>query len=204
MSRLLTRRNRSTWSAWRARGCVIAAASLEICRNVVCNVRVKLRRAVGNGRSFVDDGRQRFIGDINEVQCVPGCLACLGDNECDAFPDKTNRVDGHHRTVRHQSTGDDPVGLDVADFPDEVRTGESEAHAGGCARRREVYAGDPSMRMRRAQNRQIKGAGQVDVVYIASLPGEKLVILTPAERPADIGRRLHCFGHWVTRQKVST
>jgi len=50
----------------------------------------------------------------------------------------------------------------------------------------------------------MKRSGQVDVVYIASLPGEKLVILTPAERPADIGRRLHCFGHWVTRQKVST
>ena len=58
--------------------------------------------------------------------------------------------------------------------------------------------------MRRAQDRQLKRAGQFDVVDIAPLAGEELVILTPAERPADIGRRLHCFGHWVTRQKVST
>ena len=58
--------------------------------------------------------------------------------------------------------------------------------------------------MRRAQDRQIKRAAQFDVVDIAALAREEFVILTPAERPADIGRRLHCFGHWVTRQKVST
>jgi hypothetical protein len=58
--------------------------------------------------------------------------------------------------------------------------------------------------MWRAQYRQIKHAGQFDVVYIAPSAVEELVILTPAERPADIGRRLHCFGHWITRQKVST
>ena len=47
----------------------------------------------------------------------------------------------------------------------------------------------------------MKCARQFDVIDIAPLPGEELVILTPAERPADIGR---CFGHWITRQKVST
>ena len=60
------------------------------------------------------------------------------------------------------------------------------------------------MRMRRAQDRQIKCAGQSDVVDIAPVAGEEFVILAPAERAADISRLLHCFGHWVTRQKVST
>jgi hypothetical protein len=50
----------------------------------------------------------------------------------------------------------------------------------------------------------MKRAGQFDVVNVAPFPGQEFVILTPPERPADIGRRLHCFGHWVTHQKVST
>ena len=49
----------------------------------------------------------------------------------------------------------------------------------------------------------MKRAGQFDVVNVAPFPGQEFVILTPPERPADIGRRLHCFGHWDTRQKVS-
>jgi hypothetical protein len=47
----------------------------------------------------------------------------------------------------------------VANFSDEVSTGESEAQPGGCARPREVYPGDDCMRMWRAQYRQMKRAG---------------------------------------------
>ena len=84
---------------------------------------MQLKRAIGNGCLFVDQGRQRLIGDINQLQCVIGRLTGLGDDERDAFADEPNPVDGHHRTVGHHSTGDDPVGFDVADFPDEVSTG---------------------------------------------------------------------------------
>jgi hypothetical protein len=41
------------------------------------------------------------------------------------------------------------------------------------------------MRMRRAQDRQMKRAGQFDVVNVAPFPGQEFVILTPPERPAD-------------------
>ncbi len=50
----------------------------------------------------------------------------------------------------------------------------------------------------------MKRAGHFDVVVIAPCSDEEFAILAPAERPANIGRRLHCFGHWMTRQKVST
>ena len=106
-----------------SRRCVIAAASLEISRNVVRNIFVELRRALGNGCLFVDDGRQYLLRNINELQRVMGRLACLGNDERNAFPDNTNPVYGHHRPVRHHSTGDDPVGLDVADFSGEIGAG---------------------------------------------------------------------------------
>jgi hypothetical protein len=77
---------------------------------------VELWRAIGDGCLFVDHDGQRLIGDINEFQCVVGRLTGLGDNERDAFPDKTNPARRHHRPIRHHGTGDDPVGFDVGDF----------------------------------------------------------------------------------------
>ena len=50
----------------------------------------------------------------------------------------------------------------------------------------------------------MKCVGQFYVVDIPPFAGEEFAILASAERPANIGRRLHCFGHWVTCQKVST
>jgi hypothetical protein len=69
---------------------------------------------------LVHHSRQRFIGDINELQCAIGRLAGFGDHQRDAFPDKTNPIHGHYRAVRHYGTGNDPVGLDVSDFSAEI------------------------------------------------------------------------------------
>jgi hypothetical protein len=63
------------------------------------------------------------MGNIDELQRVVSRLAGLGDNERDAFANKPNPIDGHHRTVWHHSTGDDPVGLYVVDFSGEIGTG---------------------------------------------------------------------------------
>src|SRR4029077_20653339 len=79
-----------------------------------------------------------------------------------------------------------------------------QTHAGCSLRRRDVYPGDDRMRVQRAQDRQMKRAGQSYVVDIASLAGEEFVIFAPAERPANIGRGLHCFGHRRRLQKLST
>ena len=128
---------------------------------------MELRSAVGDGGLLVDHGRQRLIADVDALQCVIGRLARLGDNQRDAFADETNPVDGHHRAVRHDRPGHDPVGLDVADLAGEVGAGESEAHAGGGPGCRKVYASDQSVRMRRPQDRQVKHAGQSYVVDIA-------------------------------------
>src|SRR5437016_3459670 len=127
---------------------VIAAADLEVRRDIVRNVFVELRSAVAGGGLLVDHGRQRLISNINELQCVVGRLPCLGDNERDAFADETNPVDGYHRPVWYHRTRDDPVRLDIADLAGEVSTGENEAHASGGPGGRKVYASDQSVRMR--------------------------------------------------------
>src|SRR5690349_6764342 len=92
---------------------------------------MQLRSAVANGDLLVDHSGQRLISNLNELECVVGGLVRLGDDERDAFADVTNPVDGHRRPVRYHSTGDDPVGLDLAEFAGEIGTGESKAHAGG-------------------------------------------------------------------------
>ena len=116
---------------------------------------MELRCAVGNGDLFVDHGRQLFISDINEFQCVVRRLTRLGDNECDALADKTNPVDRDHRTVRHHGTGDDPVGLDAADLPGKFGPSERETNAGGGLCCRQVDVCDDRMRMRRAKDREV-------------------------------------------------
>ena len=98
-----------------------------------------------------------------------------------------------HRPVRYHGAGNDPVGFDVADFSGEIGASESEAHAFSGARCREVYPSDAGVRMRRAEDRQIKHAGQGYVVDIAPSPREEFAILSSPQRATDIGGRL--FGH---------
>src|SRR6266446_5502202 len=110
---------------------VVAAADLEVRRDIVRNVFVELRSAVAGGGLLVDHGRQRLISNINELQCVVGLFTYPAANERDAFADETNPVDGYHRPVWYHRTRDDPVRLDIADLAGEVSTGENEAHASG-------------------------------------------------------------------------
>jgi hypothetical protein len=67
---------------------VIAAANLEIRRDIVRNVFVELCRAVAGGGLLVDHGRQRLMVNFNELQCVVGRLTRLGDYQRDAFADE--------------------------------------------------------------------------------------------------------------------
>src|SRR5215469_2979412 len=161
--------------------------------SVVGDVFVKLRCAVCNGGLLVDYGRQHLVSDINELYCVVSRLTGLRGKEHDGFADKTNPVHRHYRPVRYDRTRDDPIGLDLADLVDEIRAGDSKTDTRCGARRRKVYPNDPSMRMRRAQDRQIKRARQFDVVDITSSSREKFAILSSAQRVSDIEGRL--VGH---------
>jgi hypothetical protein len=51
------------------------------------------------------------------------------------------------------------------------------------------------MRMRRPKDRQVKHAGQLYVIDIATVASDEFDILAPAERLADIGRWLLCISH---------
>ena len=58
---------------------------------------------------------------------------------------------------------------------------------GGGLCGREVDASDARRRMRRAEDREVQGAGQLDVVDVAAPPGQEPEILAAPQRPADIG-----------------
>jgi hypothetical protein len=120
---------------------------------------VQSRSGVANGGLLVGHGRQRLIGNLNALQRVIGSLTRLGDNQRDAFADEANPVDRHYRPVRHHSARYDPVRFDVGDLAGDTGAGEGEAHTGGDAGCRKVYASNAGMRMRRPEDRQAKHAG---------------------------------------------
>ena len=65
---------------------------------------------------------------------------------------------------------------------------------GAALRRGEIDLLDDGMGMRRSQHRHMQHARRLDVVGIASLAGDELEILAPAQRLADIFDR-GCFSH---------
>jgi hypothetical protein len=138
------------------RRCVIAAAGLEICRNVVWNV-VQLRCAVGNSCLFVDDGRQHLIPNINELQRVMGRLACLGNDERNAFPDKRTLSTAITRRSGTTVPGMTQLGLMLPIFPERSVPG-STRRTPGAARAPFALPAVGSRRLRHSEARRSRAA----------------------------------------------
>ena len=84
------------------------------------------------------------------------------------------------RISRHRAVGErlQPVG-------GRIRTGQDRDHARCGARRRDVDAPDPRMRVGRAHETRVRLARQVDVVAIAAVTNEEARVVLAEDRLAD-------------------
>ena len=112
--------------------------------------RVGVERLAG-----VDDGVERVVVDVDELQRVAGRVAVLGDDERHLLTLEAHLVGGQHglhvvgqrRHPRQALLG-------------QVGTGHHGLDLRMCLGRRHIDADDPGVRVRRAQDRQVQHARQ--------------------------------------------
>ena len=132
-----------------------SVAALEAVGQVARRLVPQQRRAGGERRRRIDDGRQRPVRDRDSLGGVARLLAGVGDDERDRIADMPHPVARQRRARRHDHRRDgrdlrdagqrsDPVGV-------EIGGGEDAAHSRHRARGGGVDAVDQRMRVRRAQ-----------------------------------------------------
>ena len=138
---------------------------------------VQQRRAVRNGRRGRDDGRQRLVFDLHQLQRVLGPVAVLRQHDRDRLPDIARLVGRNgkvaHRRAQRRDEGPEP-GRDL-------RPGE-QAHA-----LRRGYAPDARMGVGRAQDGGVQRARRLGQVVDEPPPAaEQRPVLNPlaARHPA--------------------
>ena len=96
-------------------------------------------------------------------------------------------VHGQRRVVGVDHVlGDRPGARQAALFVGHVAAGERGHHAGLAQRRRDVDPGDPGVRQRAAQDRQVQHAGQGDVFRPHRTAGDQPRVLLALARGADL------------------
>ena len=85
----------------RERGIRIAAGDRPGERDVRADVGMQLRRTGHRRLLGIDDGAERIVVDVDQIERVARRLARLGDDERDAVADVAHRVDGEQRMRRH-------------------------------------------------------------------------------------------------------
>jgi hypothetical protein len=157
----------------------------------------------------VDDGRERVVLDVDELQRVPCDVRALGHDAGDLLALEPHLVGGEHglRVARERG------------HPGEAVGGERLAgHDGDDARqlfcRRCIDAHDAGVRERAAQQREVQHPGQGDVFDVLTAALDEAVVLLALHAVADaadlgggragcvlLGRRhtvaLSLAAHWI-------
>ena len=161
--------------------------------------RVQLHGAVRESRLHVEHRLKRLVVHVDELERVGGGVAVAGDHarhDLAAVPDGVHR---HRRVLGDNDVrGDGPGAGQRALLRGEVGAGVGGEDPGGLAGRGHVDGGDPRVRVRAAQERDMHHAGERDVVGPVGLPGDQAGVFLPCPGLADLGRGEIGRGHAVT------
>ncbi len=94
ISRCWMMRSLTVTSALGEGGVDVAAGDGPVERLIARHVGVQLRRAVGRGLLRIDDGWQRLVVDVDQIERVLRLIAVLGDDDGDAVADVADDVGG--------------------------------------------------------------------------------------------------------------
>ncbi len=148
------------------------------------------RRCRGERRRRVDHRRQRPVRHRDPLGGVTRLVAGVGNNERHGVADMTNPVLRQGPARRHDHRRDGRHLGDARQRPDAVRleigSGKDAAHPRHRAGGRGIDPLDRSMSVRRAQHNAVQLTGQVYVIDIMPLPGQKPRVFETAQRTPDM------------------
>ena len=129
----------------------------------------------------IDDGGQRLVVDLDQLQRILGEVAVGGDNDRDRLADIAHALDRDRPALDRRLYADDEARRQRGD----LSAGENGRDAECLARRRSVDGADFRMRVRRAQDRGVQRAGTyAEVVDEAAAPDEQRGIFDTLNRLA--------------------
>jgi hypothetical protein len=177
---------------------LVLAAVAPVHAEVRSAFRPDHRRAGVERPGGVGDGGQHLVLHDDQLQSVLGLAAGLRHDRDDGVADIAHGVglqDRPRRAEQRRRAGarrhlhlhleqPDAVGRGVV-------PGQHQQHAGRGARGLDIQRQDAGMRMRGAQDRQMRLAGQVHVVGVAPATGEEAHVLLPPHGLAD-AELVHC------------
>ena len=191
--RLLTSSSRVTCAA-RAKAASTAAlpfpgadVEAQVARDAVPGER---RPGPGRGEG-VDHCRQRLVVDRDQVGRIPRLGERLGHHHRNRIADVAHAVPGEYRPRRFAARRAVEVGHrdqagNVAEpVCGDVRAGEDGEHAGRLGRSAGIDADDLRMRVRRAHDRGVGGACDLDIIGIAACAAQQRCILDAGDGLAE-------------------
>ena len=149
----------------------------------------------GAGRErvvWMDDSRQRLVGDDDEVGCVARLRGGVRHDERDAIANAADLVGNQDRADRAIALRSeaDVFGHEQWREPPEpigggVGTGEhtTDTRGNGCSR--DIDVRDAGMRVRRQHQSAMALVGQIDIADVATVPSEEPPVLDTMHRLTD-------------------
>jgi len=170
----------------RKRGLRVTIAKAALVDEVGAERRMQHRGFRSKRLLRIDDGRQRLVVDLDQVQRIFGDIAVFGNDKRDGFPD-----------IAHPVAGDRPafdIGLDAdrhaAGEPCHILAGQYGEDAGQRPGGSRNDCTDSGMAVWRTQDRQVRGIttdGQV--VDVAAAAGQKSGVLDTFDGATDQAAR---------------
>ena len=154
--------------------------------DVAVGVVMNDRRAFHGRRHKIDCRHRRFVGDLDQLECVFGDVTAFGDNERDRLADEAHLA-GRERAVRAR--------IDEAAIVVEQRHGivgrpevlmrDDGEHARQGQRCRLVDRPDPGLGMRAAKHRPVRHVREMNVVDEGGASGQQRGVLKTLDALAD-------------------
>ena len=143
--------------------------------------RPGLHRGLG-----IDHRLERLVLDLDQLGAILGDVAAVGEHRRHRLADVADLADGHARPLALLEHGrrEDLLaerqthGLERGR---DVLAGEDAAHAGQPERRAGVDAGDPGVRVRTADEGDVQGSRQPDVIHVLRLPAQEAWVFHPLD-----------------------
>ncbi|GAA0631625.1 hypothetical protein GCM10009547_39330 [Sporichthya brevicatena] len=163
--------------------------------DVVAPLLVEEHGVLGEGGVEVDDGRERLVDDVDQLEGVLGDVLVAGDDGDDGLADVTDLLDRERAAVADLLAREVPQVALRADPLEELGAGgdgEDAVEGGGAAG---VDRDDPCVRVRAAQDGERRLAREVDVVDVPSGAADEPCAVAGRDACADVGGALGLGSH---------
>jgi hypothetical protein len=139
------------------------------------------------GRLDIEDDRQIFVLDIDQLDRVSGGCGISGHHDCHDLAGKVDLVDRDRVVVRDLVVGRERPGSGHrAHVIGKISSSEDRDHAGGTLGLVHIDRGDLGVRDRAAHHAKVEHAGDGDVVGVASPAGDQPLIFLAEPRSANL------------------